>query len=472
MSRPNLLVFLTDDHGQWASSAYGHRELHTPVMQWMADTGACFQRASCPNAVCSPARASFWTGKIPSAHGVHDWLGEPNEQHPHPGIRNLETLGTLLSEEGYRCGMVGKWHAGPYAESMPGFHTWFTSLMGTNASMKTQKYVDNGERKEFFGHQEQILSDRAVQFLREERPEEEPFFLFVGYTNTHTPHQMEGAPLTHHYRKCSFEDIPRESDQGEHGHTRIEPFDLEDPDRRESLAGYYAAVECIDQQLLRIVSELENQGILDDTLILYTSDHGHMNGHHGLHTKANATLPNNFLQESIRVPLLLRGPGIPAQPESVSAPVDHCDSFATLLDAAGLDSDTICQRLQSPGRSYLPLLQGTQNSWRREQFVEGGPNRMVEQDGWKFIQRWPHPSGLKVQDELYDLNKDPRETRNVAGDPAHAERIEAFKERIHSFYASYEDPEKSGIHPEALALYHNDHTPWNSLPGDADHRQS
>ena len=102
MSRPNLLVFLTDDHGQWASSAYGNRELHTPAMQWLADTGARFAHAHSPNPVCSPSRASFWTGQIPSRHGVHDWLLEPDEDPAHHGIAGRETLGSFLKEGGYR----------------------------------------------------------------------------------------------------------------------------------------------------------------------------------------------------------------------------------------------------------------------------------------------------------------------------------------------------------------------------------
>jgi len=472
MKKPNLLVFLTDDHGQWASSAYGNREIHSPVMQWMADTGACFSRATSPNPVCSPARATFWTGRIASHHGVHDWLQEPDENHPHPAISGQENLASHLKTAGYHTAMIGKWHAGPYVKAMPGFDLWFTSLMGTNASFKEQVYIENGERLSYFGHQEQFLTDRAIRYLREDRDPDAPFLLFVGYTNTHTPHQQEGAPLTHHYRKSRFTDIPREDYNGEHGHARIEPFDVEDPDRRESLAGYYASVECIDQQMMRIVSELENQQVLEDTVIVYTSDHGHMNGHHGLHTKTNATLPNNFLEETIRIPLLIRGPGIPAQEVPVPEQVDHCDTFATLLDAAGVSVEEITSRVTSPGASYLPLLRKEACTWKDIQFCEHGPNRMACDGRFKYIRRYPHPSGLQVADELYDLESDPRETRNVISEAEHADRIEALRSAMEAYFSRYEDPACSGCNPEAFGVFHNGQTAWDSLPGQTDHRQS
>ncbi len=472
MKKPNILVFLTDDHGQWASSAYGNQEIHSPVMQWMADTGACFTRATSPNPVCSPARASFWTGRIASHHGVHDWLKEPDETHPHPAISGQENLASHLKTAGYQTAMIGKWHAGDYVRAMPGFDLWFTSLMGTNATFKEQAYIENGERLRFFGHQEQFLTDRAIRYLREDRDPGAPFMMFVGYSNTHTPHQQEGAPLTHHYRKSDFRDIPRETYQGEHGHARVAPFDLEEADRLESLAGYYAAVECIDQQMLRIVSELENQEILEDTLILYTSDHGHMNGHHGLHTKTNSTLPNNFLEETIRIPLLIRGPGIPQQEGPVSQQVDHCDTFATILDAAGVSVEEVTSRVTSPGASYLPLLRKEDSPWKTIQFCEHGPNRMACDGRYKYIQRRSDLSQVKGEDELYDLEADPRETQNVIGHEAYADRIHLLKEAMETYFTAYEHPDHSGYNPAALEVFHNGQSAWEVLPGDTDHRQN
>ncbi|MCC5844523.1 MAG: sulfatase-like hydrolase/transferase [Verrucomicrobia bacterium] len=467
-SLPNILVFLTDDHGQWASSANGNRELHTPVMQWMADTGVCVEKAFCLNPVCSPARASFWTGQIPSRHGLHDYLGEPNESPDHRGIAGQPTLGLYLKQAGYRTGMVGKWHAGDYWTPMPGFDTWFTSLQGTNARFQEQEFVDGTDRIKAFGHQEVFYTERAIQFLREPRGEREPFFLYVGYTNTHSPHTSEPAPLRHHYRNCAFQDIPREEHVPAHGHARVAIFDPDEPARRAHLADYYAAVENIDQQMLHIITELENRGELENTLIVYTSDHGHMNGHHGLHTKANATLPANFLEESIRVPLLLRGPGIPAAQTTVRA--DHCDLFATLLDAAGCPVREHLDRQRSPGESLLPALRNPASTRRALQFSESGPNRMVRSDTDKLILRYPHPSGLPVHHEYYDLAADPRETVNRYEEAQFKERIRFLRLELETFFGRYAESSADGL-GEGLKRKHNAQSLWNILPGETDHRQ-
>ena len=477
--RPNILVFLTDDHGQWASSAYGNREIHSPVMQWLADTGARYDHAFSPNPVCSPARASFWTGMIPSRHGLHDFLSEPNEQPEHHGIAGQPSLGSFLHDLGYRTGLVGKWHAGDYWQPMPGFDTWFTSTRGTNARFGEQRFVDGNERVDCFGHQEHIYTDRAVRFLKEwaatEQPAEPdsraPFFLFVGYTNTHTPHTAEPAPLVHHYRKATFSDIPRETYKGAQGHPRIATFDPDEPDRRPQLADYYASVENIDQQMLRLVAELENLGQLDNTLIVYTSDHGHMNGHHGLHTKTNATIPPNFLEETLHVPLLLRWPGAFPEGRVMTEPVDHHDTFATLLDAAGADVEAITRQQVSPGRSTLPLLRGEAQKWRDTQCCESGPHRVIRSATAKLIRRYPNPVGPTFGSEFYDLVNDPRETTNQIANPVYAEVIRELDVALETHFVAFEDPEKSGITAAGLAPRHNPLDSYRKSPGDDDHRQ-
>lgn len=168
--RPNVLVFLIDDHGPWASSPYGNREIITPTMQWLADTGVTMNRAYTPCPVCSPARASFWTGRIPSAHGIHDWLHEPAGREPdmqHPGIVDQPHLASLLKQHGYRTGMMGKWHAGGKGQPVDGFDDWFSSLWGTNARFSKQVFCDNGQEVSWQGHQAPRITERAVQFLRQ-----------------------------------------------------------------------------------------------------------------------------------------------------------------------------------------------------------------------------------------------------------------------------------------------------------------
>lgn len=474
MSRPNILVFLTDDHGQWASSAYGNSEIQTPVMQWLADTGARMDRAFCPLPVCSPARASFWTGLIPSAHGIHDWIHDGERDDSLPTIEGKKTLARFLKDAGYRTGLVGKWHCGSFWHKQDGFDTWFTSAKGTNARFGEQAYYEDETLRSYHGHQETLLTDRAVRFLREngktgDNPAPDPFFLFVGYTNTHTPHSGENEAVVNRYRRCSFNDIPDVPYNGEHGHPRIAPFRRSDPDRREQLAQYYASVHVIDQQMARVVEELENLGQLDNTLIIYTSDHGHMNGHHGLHTKANATIPSNFLDESIHVPLLLRWPGTIPRGTVSGNPVDHCDLFALLLGAAGLDAAAIAREVNSPGRSYLPLLRGQSIQWRDYQVCEYAYSRMVRTESHKLIRRYPNKV-TRWPDEFYDLSKDPDENRNVIGDAQYGEVIRRMDSILGEHFSKYAVPAVEGTNMATIRK-HNFSDPWEVMPGDDDHRQ-
>lgn len=483
-TRPNILVFLTDDHGQWASSAYGNREVRTPVMQWLSDTGARMHRAFCTQPVCSPARASFWTGRIPSNHGVLDFLGEPNENPEHPGIVGMTNLGELLQRAGYRTGMVGKWHAGDYWYAQPGFDTWFTSGLGTRAWRGHHEFYEKTSdgstvKVSWEGHQHTAYTDKAVSFLREHatatqgqtEEEQQPFFLFVGYTNTHTPHTGESAPLVHQYSGSQFGDIPREKPLDVHGHRRIEAFDPDETERREDLAEYYAAIDEIDRQMLRLIEELENTGRLDNTLIVYTGDHGHMNGHHGQHTKCNSTIPANFLEESILIPALLRLPGV-VKPGSVpTAPVDQCDLFATLLDVAGMDLKAVREEIPTPGKSFLPLLQGEAIPWKTHQIVEAATNRMIRTESGKLIRRYPNKLGDLYPDAFFDLREDPRETENRIDNPRYAETIAELDALMQAHFDTYADPAREGINMETI-LKHNACDPWLRRPGSDDHRQS
>jgi arylsulfatase A-like enzyme len=188
--------------------------------------------------------------------------------------------------------------------------------------------------------------------------------------------------------------------------------------------------------------------------VVYTGDHGLNAGHHGMWEKGNGTIPQNFLEESIRVPCMISWPdgGIPSGLES-SLPVNHCDLFATLLDAAGaLPDQHTAQRINSPGRSYLPHLRGKTSDDSRDAVVsEYGNARMIKQDGYKLILRYPY-KGVSFANEFYDLKADPRETTNLAENPRHKERIRQMAARLNEFFARYSDPAHDGLQLEKQPL--------------------
>ena len=242
-------------------------------------------------------------------------------------------------------------------------------------------------------------------------------------------------------------------------------------ERREANAQYYAAVSVIDELAGRVLDELADQQAEQDTLVVYTSDHGHMNGHHGLHSKGNGTTPQNFLEESIRVPCLLAWPGHIRAAAVHPQPVDHCDLFMSLADAAGCDCDELARTRGRSGKTCLPLLSESSGAaaaaareWRDAQVCEYGNARMIRTDRYKLIQRYPGPNG-HFPDELYDLAEDPDEEHNRHGDPACAATVADLAARLDEHFARHEDSARSGLRVADLPI-HNPHEPWRVNPAD------
>ena len=194
----------------------------------------------------------------------------------------------------------------------------------------------------------------------------------------------------------------------------------------------------IDEQVALVLDYLDGIGELDNTLVVYTGDHGHMNGHHGLYFKGNATQPPNFYDESIQVPCVLRWPGQIAAGTVSAAPASHCDLFQTVLGAAGVS----VSGYDGPGRSYLGLLgNAVDMKWGDASFCEYGTARMIRTPKWKLVVRYaPQATG----DELYDLERDPRETKNVLSDPKNAAIVAELRERLDAFFAKYTQPGRDG----------------------------
>ena len=186
--RPHILVVLTDNHGRWATGCYGNPVVQTPTLDWLARTGVRMDRAFTPSPVCSPARASFFTGQMPSAHGIHDWIEEwePVGQD-HPGLRGQETLGTRLQQAGYHTALFGKWHCGHSRDPQPGFDRWFSYAHSQFPHRGRIAFSDDGQRVEHDGFQSERITREAVRHLEGILSEDRPVFAVVGHVNTHSP---------------------------------------------------------------------------------------------------------------------------------------------------------------------------------------------------------------------------------------------------------------------------------------------
>lgn len=430
--RPNILVFMTDDHGPWAMHHAGLRALHTPSMDDIARQGARMTRAFTPCPVCSPARASFFTGRLPSQHGIHDYIDRNVVAPDFYPLANQLNIGSMLQREGYRTGMIGKWHCGSCHIPKPGFDRWYSYYERQGPHFGNIAMSDQGKRIDYHGYPTDAITDEAITFLRNDERGDDPFFLFVGYVDTHTPYTDHPARLVEHYMQADLSEIPTEAFADCHGNALV-PWTTDPDMQRQYLAQYLAAVTFIDEHVGRIMDELQSSGRSENTLIVYTSDHGHNNGHHGIHCKGNATTPQNFLDESIMVPQVCMWPGGMPSGVVIDQPVDHCDLFATLLDAGQTE---IPADINTPGRSFLPLLQGESvRDWRDAQFCEYGNARMIRTEQYKFIRRYPGPNG-HFPDELYDLKTDPRETVNCITD--HPAVASDMAKRIDAHFARHE----------------------------------
>ena len=465
--RPNIVVFLTDDHGQWANGCYGNAEIRTPSIDWLASHGVRMANAMTPTPVCSPARATFWTGLYPSQHGIHDYLA-PAEYRDGPWIEGETQLGEILAHEGYRCGFFGKWHCGTPEDARPGFEEWFSIGRRTGPHRGEQTYAHNGEPYAETGYQARITTDAALRFIdRLAAPAgsgatgaRAPFFAFVGLVSTHSPYADHPPRLVDAYRDAAFADIPRDALHA-FGRVTGEGRNAASEGWRERQAQYYASVSEIDEQLGRVLDLLEQRGELENTLVVYTSDHGLNVGHHGLFGKGNATRPLNMLEESIRVPMVFGGWsglfGQQVRPEFV----DHADLFQTLAAAAGADAGEPAPQAGAParaypGRSFLPMLTEARAlpDWKEVQTGEYGDLRMARSASLKLIRR--HGRGA---DQLFDLERDPRETRNVIGEPGYSPHVKRLDEALDARFGPMEESPNSGLRVAELRS-HNPVEAW------------
>ncbi len=456
MSAPNnIVVIFNDDHGQWALPAYGNRELRTPTLDHLARSGVVMENAFTPTPVCSPARACFLTGRMASQHGLHDYIASGEGFDKRRWLDAEVTLPQLLQQAGYQVALSGKWHLGNDIEPHPGFDHWFALSGDYPVEAKgPYRYSQDGTIVERSGYKSHVITDAAIEFLRGFN-KTRPFFLFVGHTATHSPWADHPPRLVEHYRDCSFSDIPPDPAYP-FGYQNLESRDLiSRTDWREALAQYYAAVSSLDEAVGRLVDELEALALRDDTLIVYTSDHGLCCGHHGIWGKGNGTMPLNMVEESIRIPMIFHHPELLLSSQRRVEFVDHLDLFRTLAEFAGVAPD------QEPakgyaGRSFLPMLtnEPLAEAWRTVQICEYGSARMIRTQRYKLL-RHHHPS----QTLLFDLKEDPRETVNLSNEPEFADLVERLTFELNAHFQRYELPAHSGVREGGPELT-NETAPW------------
>ncbi len=439
---PDIIFVLADDHRHDAMGCAGHPWVETPAMDRLAREGARFPKAMVTTSLCSPSRASILTGRYAHNHRVVD--------NYHPVAPELVFFPQMLQEAGYETAFLGKWHMGETDEPQRGFDHWavfkgqgtyWPDGRGTTREVPQTDYTgfnENGKRRPQRGYITDELTDMAIEWLGSRDPDK-PTFLYLSHKAVHSdfvPHDRHRG----HYQDRPFPAPPTLSedaagrgswprwvlDQRNSRHGVDFGYNLPDFDVATYYRRYMEALLAVDENLGRLIDWLEKAGRLDHTLVVYMGDNGFQFGEHGLIDKRTA------YESSIRVPLLMRGPRVPAG-LVVEHTVANIDIAPTLLEIAGALTEERAKHFD--GRSFLPQLGGRDGDWREETLYEYYWERNYPQtptmhglvgDRWKYVRY----HGIWDRDELYDLESDPDESRNLIDDPAQQARIAEMNARL------------------------------------------
>lgn len=447
--KPNILFILTDDQGAWAMRCAGNTDIHTPNLDRIASQGYRFENFFCASPVCSPARASLLTGRIPSAHGVQDWIRSGNldrdglkkeiredpyylcEEKPIQYLEGMLTYTDVLKENGYTCALSGKWHLGDSMTPQHGFDKWFTIGRGGCYYNKAD-IVENGEISFENRYITNVITDKALSYLEEFRTQDNPFYLSVHYTAPHSPWEEDQHPgeYIEMYRDCGFTATP---DLPVHPNQIPSAPSGTGEVRKSLLRGYYAAITAMDADVGRLLDKLEALGIAEDTIVMFMANNGMNMGHHGIWGKGNGTFPFNMYDTAVKVPFLVSWPGHYPSGVVCRRMCSQYDFFQTLLDMVG-----IRRQLPDglPGRSFADVFDGnTEKAGAVVVYDEYGPTRMIRTEEWKYICRSPYGP-----DELYHLSEDPEENNNLSADPEYATLINRMYIQLTRWFYTYADP--------------------------------
>lgn len=437
---PNIIVIMTDDMGQWATGFQSQNIVETPNLSYLAEQGVRFENAISPAPVCSAARASFHTGKMPSQHGVHDFLSE-QPQFDGNWLEGETLLSEKMSARGYRTALIGKWHAtSDSREPIRGFDKWL-SYDARKAGWRNQYqhsgrvvFSEDGKTLEHEGIQAQFLTAKTIEFIEQDSPK--PFFVSLNYVEPHFPFAGLPERLVARYRTEAKKLVTK---GGNSALDNMSDYTLVPDNHDESLAQYLAAISLIDQQLGLLIDALQGKNLLDNTLIVFTSDHGLLMGQYGLYGKVNASFPFNFYEETIRIPLVISGPLELVQKGQVRGEfVNLIDLHTTLIELAGVQLKS-----EGPGRSLTPLLAGKRiDSWRRFHIAERANARMISDGRWKLVKYYRKDHSAAPIEHWYDLSH-PLKEREPVPEPRRAV-VELFDLKLDTFFQHYSTPEHSG----------------------------
>lgn len=462
-SRPNVLFIMTDDQRGDAMSCAGNKILKTPHMDRLAAGGVRFTEGFVTNSLCAPSRGTILTGLYSHAHGVTTNAGgPPADSHmkfnyrragrrvedvlslnPSSVLRpNVTTFPMLLRKAGYYTAMIGKWHL----KSNPkGYDHW--AILPGQGRYHDPRMIVNGGPVQFRGYVDDVIGDQCLETLKT-RPRDRPFCIQMQFKAPHRAWQ----PAKRHEKV--FDDIEIPEPGSFHTSLDDRPFavrntdmqvgDMPDfrgrgspkslpPEERKRrnfqifVKNYYRTIMGVDDNLGRVLDYLDASGLAENTLIIYTGDNGFFLGELGMFDK------RLMYEPSIRVPMLVR---YPEAVEAGQVDSDHMvlnnDVFHTIVDYAGIARP---KATEGHGESWRPILERRRTPWRKSWLYEYfeypgyhcvGQIRGVRTNRWKLTHYIQEPQAY----ELFDLETDPQETRNLYQDPNYSAKANELRNEL------------------------------------------
>jgi len=448
---PNIVYIMSDDHAAHALSCYGSRINKTPNLDRIAQEGMRLANCFVTNSLCAPSRAAILTGKYGHINGVMD----NGKTQKFDGSQ--DTFPKWLQKAGYKTGIVGKWHL---VSDPTGFDYW--NILPGQGVYHDPVLIEMGEKKKHEGYVTDIITDQAIDFVKKHK--DVPFCLLYHHK---APHRG-WDPDAKHADLYKDQDIPEpetfkddyknRASAAEHADMRVAempdyvnkglPPNLSTDERRKwnyqrFIKDYCRVIASVDDNVGRFLDYLDKSGLAEDTIVIYTADNGFFLGDHGWFDK------RFMYEESLRVPFLIRYPREIKPGASDDHTVLNVDYAPTLLDYAGV---AVPQDVQ--GRSIRPLLRGEQpKDWRTSMYYHyyeypaphrARPHYGVRTDRYKLIYFYTINEW-----ELFDLQKDPHELKNVYADSAYADVVNQMKSQLERLRRDLKDTTKATEQPAA-----------------------
>lgn len=457
--RPNILFIMSDDHAAHAISAYGSRINETPHLDRIANEGMRLDNCFCTNSICAPSRATILTGKYNHLNGVRTLYENFDARQNH--------VAKILQENGYQTAMIGKWHLGHGGNSDPtGFDYW--NIFPGQGEYHDPIMYEMGEEKKYKGYATDIVTDLTIDWL-DNIDREKPFFVMCHHKAPHRPwdpdekymHLYEDVdipePETFHDDYSTRVYAAHEAEMRIDTHltkrdVKMDPPEGLSPSELKSwyyqryIKDYLRCIASVDDNVGRLLDYLDEKGLTEDTIVIYTSDQGFFLGDHGWYDK------RFMYEESLRMPFLIRYPRSIKPGTSTDAFALNVDFAQTFLDYAGIEAPEDMQ-----GRSLRPILEGeVPEDWQTSMYYRYWEHMSehnvaahygIRTHRYKLIYYYgeglgvPGARDIKREPawELFDLEKNSYELNNVYSDPAYQDVVEELKKELYRLKEKVKD---------------------------------